>query len=189
MSQATVTIHLQELTGTTLLRLHSLQTLAELGQALAAGGLPLPAEVNQCLGQDPAVLCLAPGEWLVCSERLDFSSLSEPLRAVLETRLTAILDVSAGLSVLRLSGTGVPWLLNKLCSLDVQSGLERGPHCTRTRLQHAGAIVHCRKSTEPDADSVFDLIIDRSLLRYTRQVLLASIPHAEHLNQTYGNRS
>lgn len=179
-------IDVSDLGGMSLLRLHSLQGIDGLRQALASAGLPLPAEVNQCLGQDPAVLCLAPGEWLVCSERLDFRSLSGPLTVALDARMTAVLDLSAGLRVLRLSGAGVPWLLSKLCALDIPSGLARGPHCARTRLQHAGVILHCRKGTESGAAPVIDLIVDRSLLRYTRQLLLASIPHAEHLGRTHG---
>ncbi|MGH8035231.1 MAG: hypothetical protein ACREO9_08405, partial [Lysobacterales bacterium] len=137
---------------------------------------------------DPAVLCLAPGEWLVCSERMEFSQLSRPLKAALDTRLTTVLDFSAGLTVLRLEGSGVPWLLNKLCPLDVQGGMNRGSHCARTRLQQAGVVLHCRESSGPASTRVFDLIVDRSLARYTRDLLIASIPHAEELNRSFGNR-
>jgi sarcosine oxidase gamma subunit len=88
--------------------------------------------------------------------------------------------------VFRLSGSGTPWLLNKLCGLDMQHGWVAGTHCARTRLQHAGVVLHQHSPGGPGGDKVLDLILDRSLALYAWRLLLASIPHADQLTQMHG---
>ncbi|HLF30341.1 MAG TPA: hypothetical protein VI566_04855 [Xanthomonadales bacterium] len=179
-------IDLRELDCTTLLRLHSLLPAATLEAALAPGNIPLPGEVNQSIGQDPSVLCLAPAEWLVFSEFQDFNHLAGSLGPAIEPRHTALLDLSAAFTVFRLSGSGAPWLLNKLCGLDIQRDWTGGAHCARTRLQHTGVVLHQHRPGGQSSENVLDLILDRSLALYTWKLLLASIPHAEQLTQTHG---
>ncbi len=179
-------IVLHELTGVALLRLHSLLPFAALRDEMAAGDIPLPAEVNQSLGQDPAVICLAPGEWLLFSEYLSASRLFEQVQAAVDPRHTAALDMSAGLAVFRLAGSAAPWLLNKLCGLDFQGHRAAAAHAARTRLQQVAVTLHYHRPGGLGNECVFDLICDRSLARYLWQLLIASIPHAEELEQKYG---
>lgn len=181
-------INLRELSGSTLLRLHSLLPTEVLRTALAPGTIPLPGAVNQSLGHDPSVLCLAPGEWLLFSEFQDFSHLSGLLGSAIEAHHTAVLDLSAAFTVFRLSGGAAPWLLNKLCGLDIQRHTTAGAQCARTRLQHAGLLLHQHRPGGQTDHHVFDLIIDRSFALYSWRLLLASIPHAEQLAQLHGLR-
>ena len=55
-------LSLREVPDMTLLRLHSLERPAALASALAQEDIVLPLETNAAGGQDPAVLCLRPGE-------------------------------------------------------------------------------------------------------------------------------
>jgi heterotetrameric sarcosine oxidase gamma subunit len=186
-SYSSNSIVLHELTGATLLRIHSLLPFATLRDAMAACDIPLAAEVNQSLGQDPAVICLAPGEWLLFSEYLSANRLFEQLQAAVDPRLTAALDMSAGLAAFRLAGSASSWLLNKLCGLDFQGNRAAAAHAARTRLQQVAVTLHYHRPGGLGNDCVFDLICDRSLACYLWQLLIASIPHAEELEQKYGD--
>lgn len=188
-SYSSNSIVLHELTGATLLRIHSLQPFAALRDDMAAGEIQLPAQVNQSLGQDPAVICLAPGEWLLFTDYLSASRLLQQMQPALDPRHTVALDVSAGLAVLRLAGGGAPWLLNKLCGLDFQHNIVLAAHAARTRLQQVAVTLHYHRPGGLGHECVFDLICDRSLARYLWQLLLAALPHAEELAQRYGHLS
>jgi heterotetrameric sarcosine oxidase gamma subunit len=180
---------LRELTGTTLLRLHSLEPFTRLCETLKAGGISLPGRVNQCLGQDPAVLCLAPRQWLLFSESLPGEHLMDRLEPLIDRHRTALLDTSAGLAVFRLAGSAAPWLLSKLGGLDFHSANGAGAHCARTRLQHAAVTIHYHQPAGDSGQSVFDLIVDCSIAAWLGQLLTASIPHAEHLYHHHGART
>jgi heterotetrameric sarcosine oxidase gamma subunit len=188
-SYSSNSIVLHELTGATLLRIHSLLPFTALRDAMAACDIPLAAEVNQSLGQDPAVICLAPGEWLLFSEYLSASRLFEQVQAAVDPRHTTALDVSAGLAAFRLAGSAAPWLLNKLSGLDYQRNRAAAAHAARTRLQQVAVTLHYHRPGGLGNECVFDLICDRSLARYLWQLLIASIPHAEELEQKYGDPS
>ncbi len=180
---------LRELTGVTLVRIHSLQPFATLREDMAACDILLPASVNQSLGQDPAVICLAPGEWLLFSEYLSAGRLFEQVQPAVDPHHTAALDVSAGLAVFRLAGGASSWLLHKLCGLDFHDHHPVAAHAARTRLQQVAVTLHYHRPGGLGNACVFDLICDRSLARYLWQLLLASIPHAEELEQKYGTPS
>lgn len=181
-------IVLRELTGIALLRIHSLQPFEMLKNSMAACDIPLPAKVNESLGQDPAAMCLAPGEWLLFSEYLGYDRLAQQLGAAAETGQTATLDLSAGLTAFRLSGSGAPWLLSKLCGLDFHHGADAAAYCARTRLQQVAVTLHFHQPGGFATESVYDVIADRSVASYLWRLLTASVPHAEELEQHYGNR-
>lgn len=182
-------IVLRELTGIALLRLHSLQPFELLENAMAACDIPLPAKVNESLGRDPAALCLAPGEWLLFSEYLGCSRLAKQVGAAAKPGRTVALDLSAGLTVFRLSGSGAPWLLSKLCGLDFHRDTDAAAYCAGTRLQQVAVTLHYHQPGGFATESVYDLIADRSVAGYLWRILTASVPHAEELEQRYGNRS
>ena len=142
----------------------------------------LPRQVGDCSGDDPAVLCLGPGEWLL-------KGASEPTRAAaahMGGDSHATLEVSDGFTLLRLSGPASAWLLNKLGGLDFQSARRHGEHCARTKMQHLEVIVHYHPQLT--GDGVFDLLVERSLARYFFRLMVASVPHAEELNREYGEQ-
>ncbi len=181
-------ISLRELDGITLLRLRSLQEFNALESSMAACGIMLPAKVNACSGQDPAVLCQAPRDWLLCSERISTQQLLAQMQPALNAQHTIALDLSSALAVFRLSGSAASWVLSKLCGLDVHAGIRTAAHTARTRLQHAAVTLHYHAGEGPASMPVFDLIFDRAYAIYLWQLLVASVPHAQQISQLYGTR-
>jgi len=182
-------ITLYELSGTAIMRLHSLRPFEAFGEAMVGCDLPLPALVNQSLGQDPAAICLAPGEWLLFSEYLGYQRLVDRVRTAVDPRHTAALDLSAGLAVFRLSGSGSRWLLKKLGGLDFQRDFDKEPRGARTRLQQVPVTLHYHRPGGLNSELLFDLIFDRSFAHYLWHLLIASVPHAEELERNYAKGS
>jgi heterotetrameric sarcosine oxidase gamma subunit len=177
-------LELREMVNMALLRLHSLQDSADLAESLAAANVNLPLHANEASGQDPATLCLRPGEWLLASEQAAPDELLDRLRPHVDPSLTVLLDNSDGLGVFRLSGPAAPWLLGKLSGLDFLSGVSEAQHAARTRMADIAVVLHCRPA--PDGSPVFDLLFDRSVARYLWGLLVDAAPHAEELFTTHG---
>jgi len=191
------TLELKEVTGVTILRLHSLEPAGHLAAALESHGIELPFQPNHCTGNEPAVLCLRPNEWLLYSERFSPECLIKRLRPAIDPTQTTLLNNSDGLAVFRLSGAGAPWLLSKLNGLDYLAGSlvndssggssSHGQHCTTTRMAHAAVAVHYHQPGGEDTPFLFDLLFDRSLARYLWELLIASANHADDLAKEYGD--
>lgn len=175
---------LSEVADMTMLRLHSLEDIAALASGLQEIGIELPTETNAADGDDPAVLCLRPGEWLVLSESATPTELLERLRPRIDCALTALLDVSDGLGLFRLSGAAAPWVLAKLSGLDFLAGVSEGQHAARTRMADIAVVVHYHPA--PGAAPRFDLVFDRSVATYFRDLLRDAAPHAEELLHAHG---
>lgn len=189
-------LSVRELQNASLARIHTLQAEA-LSGLFSPAGIELPMKVGQTSGRDPVVMCLRPGEWLVCSallpagELLELLSVSGPASQLADH--TATLDVSDGLAVFQLAGEGAPWLLAKLSGLDFIGGRNLGQHCARTRLGQVAVVVnyHPRGDGSSDfaSDYVWDLIFDRSIARYVWELLQHSADHAEELGpKNWGRR-
>jgi heterotetrameric sarcosine oxidase gamma subunit len=172
---------LEEIRNVSFVRVHSL--LEQPFQASAP--FDLPAGTGTCSGEDPAVLCLRPAEWLLVSETIPAKALLESLESLIDSEQTAALDASDGLAAFRLSGPGAPWLLGKLSCLDFLAGRHHGPHCARTKMGHAAVVVHYHQARA--GQYVFDLVFDRSIAKYLWLLLLESADHAEELTINYGD--
>jgi heterotetrameric sarcosine oxidase gamma subunit len=184
------TLQLKEVTGVTILRLHSLAPAKKLAAELESHGVKLPLQPNQSTGSDPAALCLRPNEWLLFSEESHPENLLDRLRPAIDPAQTSLLNNSDGLATFRLSGQGAPWLLSKLSGLNFLAGssgdaAER-QHCARTRLAHAAVVVHYHQPGDEDSPFVFDLLFDRSLAKYLWDLLTESAAHADDLATTCG---
>jgi len=175
------TISLEEIRTTSMVRVHSLQDQPFPGTA----PFELPAGTGACSGDDPAVLCLRPREWLLVSAATPANALLESVKSRVEPEQTAVLDASDGLAVFRLSGVGAPWLLAKLSCLDFLAGQHHGPHCARTKMGHVAVVVHYHQ--DHTGQFVFDLVFDRSFAKYLWLLLLESVDHAEELSNNYGD--
>jgi heterotetrameric sarcosine oxidase gamma subunit len=175
------TMSLEELRNTSIVHLHSL-----LDQPFRVNApFDLPAGTGSCSGDDPAVLCLRPGEWLLVSESTPARALLESLETLIDPEQTAALNASDGLAVFRLSGPGAPWLLGKLSCLDFIAGKNHGAHCARTKMGHMAVVVHYHQSHA--GQFVFDLLFDRSFAKYLWSLLLESADHAEELTINHGD--
>lgn len=179
-------LELSLLTSVTLMRLHSLQSRAELNTSLQSKDLNLPELPNQAGGQDPAALCLAPGDWLLFSEYLSAERLQHTLQECLNPQFTALIDQSSAYAVFRLSGKTAPWLLSKSSGLDFRKSVAQGQHCSRTRLDQVPAILHYHQPGSGSSAYVFDVMIERSLASYTWQLFQRQFPHAIESEQLHG---
>ncbi len=175
------TLRIRQVPGATVLRLHTLQSDEEIQQAMASCGLELPTQVNHSCGQDPAALCIRPGEWLLFSEFLDSARLLQQVQPGVERASTALIDASDGLTTFRLSGAASPWLLSKLSCLDFHGATAAGQHCARTALAKITVVIHYHQPRNGSSAYVFDLIFDRSVASYCWRVLCASAPHAAEM--------
>jgi heterotetrameric sarcosine oxidase gamma subunit len=174
----TDTLLIRELTGWNIARLHCLPGAAY--PQISEG--ELPQTVGESHGAGPVILCLRPQEWLFLDESNGFSP--SLVHGATESGTAFWVDLSDGLTVFRLEGTGAPWLLNKLSCLDYQSCQSADDHCARTRMGHVAVVVHFHRM--PDNAEVFDLILDRSIARYLWELLCASAPHASDLARVRG---
>jgi len=183
------TLVLKEVTGVTILRLHSLAPAKKLAAALESHGVNLPLQPNHSTGSNPAALCLRPNEWLLFSEKSDPESLLKRLRSAIDPARTSLLNNSDGLATFRLSGQGAPWLLSKLSGLDYLAGSSENAaerqHCARTRMAHAAVVVHYHQPDGGESPFVFDLLLDRSFAKYLWELLSASANHADDLARSF----
>jgi len=162
---------MKELTGASIVRVHSLQDVLQL-------------DTGQCSGNDPVTLCLRPKEWLLISETSSPGELMNNVQGKFEAEHTSVNGNSDGLAIFRLSGPGAPWLLSKLSGLDYLAGTAAGEHCARTKMGHVAAIVHYHQTNEEQF--VFDLVVDRSFARYLWELLCESAAHADDLALAFG---
>lgn len=177
-------LFLDEVADPTLLRLHTLEETAALAAGLEETGIHLPLETNAASGRNPAVLCLRPSEWLLLDDSGDGHGLVARIASRLDPGRTALLDVSDGLGVFRLSGAAAPWLLGKLSGLDFLAGVATGQHAARTRLGDIAVVLHCHP--DPGGSPCFDLVFDRSVARYLWDLLNDAAPHAGELHASHG---
>jgi heterotetrameric sarcosine oxidase gamma subunit len=184
------TLELKEITGVTILRLHSLAPAEKLAAELESHSVELPLQPNHSTGHstgsDPAALCLRPKEWLLFSEQSEPENLLDRLRPAIDPTQTSLFNNSDGLATFRLSGQGAPWLLSKLSGLDYLGGSSQEQHCARTRMAHVAVVVHYHQPDGGDSPFVFDLLLDRSLAKYMWELLSASAAHADDLATTFG---
>lgn len=136
-----------------------------------------PKRTGRCRDGDPAVLCLGPREWLLVSETRSADAMLGNVRDAVVRSSTAVCDVSDALAIFRLTGAAAPWLLAKVCALDVHAGLPGGSWSTRARVGQVTAVVHFHGT----ASGTFDLVVDRSLARYLWELLTSCAPHAREL--------
>ncbi len=179
-------LSLQEIGHVTLARLQTLNATPAFHAAFERCEVILPTRVNACTGQDPAALCLAPREWLLCSEFLNFRRLEHQLETALDADAAVFTDQSFGYAVFRISGEAAPWLLQKTCGLDLCGAVSGDRFCTRTRLDQVAAILHYHQPRSVAGPFAFDLIFDRSLARSLWLRLLAATAHARELFQDHG---
>ena len=175
------TLSLEELCGTSYVRVHSLKD----SPLSATSAFKLPQEVGECGGDNPGILCLRPREWLFTSETRSAEETFQQLAAVTDPGETAVLIASDSFTTFRLAGSAAPWLLSKLSGLDFLAGNNGAPHCAQTKMGHVAVIVHCH---QPDGSAlVFDLILDRSIVKYLWSLLIESAEHARELANNDGD--
>jgi heterotetrameric sarcosine oxidase gamma subunit len=181
----TATLSIEEVRSASMVRLHSLPD-----QPFSSTfPFDLPSGTGACSGENPAVLCLRPGEWLLISDSISAQDLMQQIETHIDPGQTSCLDNSDGLAVFRLAGAGAPWLLGKLSCLDFLAGINHGRHCACTKMGQVAVIVYYHQPhDEISRDQfVFDLVFDRSVAKYLWSLLTESAGHADELAKKYGD--
>jgi len=130
--------------------------------ALRIGDTPLPTSPGTCVGDDPAVLWLAPDGWLLISERHDAGTLVAAARRACGERTAAVVDVSDALVGFELEGPRVRDLLSRGTGLELAERALAPGRCTRTRLAQLAVIVR------PHAPERVELFVDRGPAAWLR---------------------
>ncbi|MGB1611997.1 MAG: sarcosine oxidase subunit gamma [Arenicellales bacterium] len=121
--------------------------------------LTLPTRPNTVSrAQDSLAAWLGPDEWLLTG--LVQSNLEKSLTEALEGQHAAVVDVSGGQTIVRLSGPAWRDVVSSACPLDLHSRAFAEGQCAQTIFAHANVVlVHVSTS---DQDDAVDIIIRRS---------------------------
>jgi sarcosine oxidase subunit gamma len=128
----------------------------------AIGAVP-PTQPNTVAGpaalaDGPRVLWLGPDEWLVVAA--DGEALVQ-LRAALEGRSAAVVDVSDSRAVITLSGARARDVLAKGCPLDLHPSVFPPGRCAQSLLAKAHVLLH-----RIDEAPTFEIYVHRSFADY-----------------------
>ncbi|HKJ18156.1 MAG TPA: hypothetical protein VJ984_12445 [Xanthomonadales bacterium] len=170
-------LSIQEVENIAVLRLRATSAIDE----IHLQGHDLPDRTGECSGQVPTILCLRPGEWLVISETTSGESLLSEYEYTQSDQQLYSWDQTDGLAMVRLQGPAAHWLMRKNSGLDFHVTSSTPDHCAQCRFGKISVIVHFHRDTE--GTGVFDLLMDRSLVRYLWTLLVSTAPHAEELEK------
>ena len=118
---------------------------------------------------DPRSLWIGPDHWLLVSNSMTLASIVSNCKESLGETLYNAVDYSAGMSVLRISGSNARELLATGSGLDFRAEKFPIETCCRTRFAQIAAII---VSEGPEQ---FDIYVDRSYGAYLREWLMDSL--------------
>ena len=126
-------------------------------------GLHLPLTPNTATASEElSAIWLGPDEWLLLTEHHHPDSLVTDLQAALTSHFASVVDMSAGQTVIRLSGPSALDVLARGCALDLHPSVFPPGACAQTLLARAQALL-----IAVDAAPTFDIIVRRSFAPYT----------------------
>jgi sarcosine oxidase subunit gamma len=128
---------------------------------LSLGDCELPSEVGATRPGPIRVLCLAPGEWLLVSQKPWSASFQRHVAPELSALGLTAIDVSGGFATVRVCGSAARDMLSKGCGLDLEHQAFAAGQCARTRFAQIQLVIDCIEDP-----GTFDLYVGRSYLRY-----------------------
>lgn len=133
--------------------------LAAAHQAL---GIQLPLTPNTATaGGDLTAIWLGPDEWLLLAENCQSGTLVADLQAALSDHFVSVVDITAGQTVIRLSGPSTFDVLARGCALDLHPSVFPPGACAQTLLARAQVLL-----IAVDDTPTFDIIVRRSFAPY-----------------------
>lgn len=132
-------------------------------------GAAVPAASNTWTGPDPYLVWMAPGEYLLQSER-GFDEVTAALAAA----ASAVVDVSSLRVAFDLAGPGARGLLASGCAIDLHPAAFK-PGCSALTLFESTAVVLLQTSEEP----AYRLLVRRSFCGYVAGLLLDATTELE----------
>lgn len=131
-------------------------------------GQPLPLEVNKMTKAEHRIYWLGPNEWQIVTKLERVANLAQMLQDALIDLPMAINDLSGGQVSLHLTGSGVPTLLARACTLDLHPSTFCIGDCAQSGLAKANVLLGYI-----DEGPVYEIIVRRSfseyILRWLRQ--------------------
>ncbi len=125
-------------------------------------GVQLPLTPNTTTaGDDLTAIWLGPDEWLLLAEPDASGSLAGELQTALAGHFASVIDISAGQTVIRLSGPSALDVLARSCALDLHPTDFPPGACAQTLLARAQALL-----IAVDGTPTFDIIVRRSFAPY-----------------------
>lgn len=125
-------------------------------------GAHLPVTPNTTTAGDGILtIWLGPDEWLLLVEHRESDSLITDLQAALSGRFASVVDISAGQTVIRLSGPSTLDVLARGCALDLDPSVFPPGACAQTLLARAQALL-----VAVDDTPTIDIIVRRSFAPY-----------------------
>jgi heterotetrameric sarcosine oxidase gamma subunit len=130
-------------------------------------GLSLPSRPNTAVTSAIArILWIGPSRWLIVASGWTSHELAFELASAIPDDAAAVVDLSAGRSVLSLSGPRTRSVLAKLLPLDLSSKRFPSGSCAQSSIAHIGVLLHAA-----DADT-FELFVYRGFARHLWEVLI-----------------
>lgn len=139
--------------------------------------LRLPSKCGETSqGKDMKLIWLSPDEWLLAlPDECEVGALIDRLKVSIGSEHVALIDISGGQTVIRVSGVGAVSLLSSGTTLDLHQGHFLGDDSAQTllfgatvlivRVNHEGAVpqfeIYCRRSF---ADDLAKRLIDAARL-------------------------
>jgi sarcosine oxidase subunit gamma len=127
------------------------------------------------------VLWLGPDEWLVIGPDGDAHWIERALRSALGEKdadgFGSVVNVSAGRTVLELSGPAAREVLEKGCALDLHPDVFRPGHCAQTLVSRSEVILH---QTADTPTPTYRLLVRMSFARYLALWLMDAMQEFRH---------
>ena len=125
-------------------------------------GAELPLTPNTtAAGDELLAVWLGPDEWLLLAECGESGPLVGELKAALAGRVASVVDLSAGQTVVRLSGPFTRAVLARGCALDLDPAVFPTGACAQTLLARAQVVL-----IAVDEAPTVDIIVRRSFAPY-----------------------
>ena len=127
----------------TIVRLKSWRGASANRATLALGGCTLPDSVGKVTEGLPRILCTAPDEWLLVYTPTSVVRLRNILAPELSAQSLVLVDLTDGLAVVEVSGTGVRDVMARSCGLDLDPQQFKAGECARTRFAQIPVVIDC----------------------------------------------
>jgi heterotetrameric sarcosine oxidase gamma subunit len=147
--------------GRTLLQLKSLSLVRESTPGVQLEGQALGSAVGSVAAGMTRILCTAPGEWLAVVPEANAARLQGELAPQLARESLALLDMSAALVTLKVTGSNLLRVFSQSCGLDFEPRRFPADTCARTRFARIAVLIDCRS-----AGQEYDLYVSRSYSAY-----------------------
>ena len=124
-------------------------------------GVQLPLTPNTTTATDNlTAIWLGPDDWLLLTDHQSDAPIAD-LHAALAGHVASVVDISAGQTVIRLSGPSTLNVLARGCALDLHPSVFPPGACAQTLLARAQALL-----IAVDATPTIDIIVRRSFAPY-----------------------